>query len=133
MIFAVLIHQPVGIVHPAVERSMVIERAKLIAVCRVERIGQLYPLPADRVFRRFADADKRLFSSCRQFERDEIVDALFCQADIHIRIGRIAGHQADLSLRCLLLNREQQIFGRIRDADKRQGIALLFQCEPAFV
>ena len=127
MIFAVFIHQPVGVVHPAVKRRMVIERAELVAVCRVERIGQLNPAPANGVLRCLANAYKRFLCARRQFERYEIVDTLLCQADIHIRVGGIACQEADLSFRGLLLDRKQEVFGRIRDVDKRQGVALLFQ------
>ncbi len=119
MIFAILINQSVRIIHPTIQRSMVIKRTEFITVGRIERVGEFHLFPAYGILRRFADTDNRLFCSGRQFERDEIIRFLFSQTDIHIRIRRIPRHKTHLPFTGMFFHRQQEVFGRIRNMDKR--------------
>ena len=123
MIFPILIDQAVGVIHPAIERRVMINRAIEIGITRIERIGNRQTAPTDSIGRHSVDNDLRLAIRRGKLERDVIVHAINRQADIHRHIGGIALIQLHQPFRTRFLNRQQQISRGIINTNNRQGIA----------
>ena len=51
MIFAILVYQPVGIIHPSVKRSMMIDRTVFVRIGGIKRIREFELFPAQGIFR----------------------------------------------------------------------------------
>ena len=121
VVLAVLIHQAVGVVHPAVGGRVVVDGAEHLAVGYVEGVGQFEVLPGQCLLRQTAN-DDGVAALAAQGEGHGVVDLIHGQTHVH---GHVAQH--DLCLRLAFLDGEQQVAGLAVDVGHREGVALM--CE----
>ena len=76
VILTIFIYQSVGIVHPSVERSMVIQGTVLVCIGRVKSIRKLEFFPTQSLLRQVTDTHGYLFLSLRQSKGNKIVHFL---------------------------------------------------------
>ena len=116
----ILIEHTVRIVHPAIGRSMMIERTILLTVLHVEAVGELHSLPASEVGNTAVIA---ILSVDMNIEHQSLLALVSLQVERHIiiyvRIGKadieclqllVVGYHLDMTHFGTLLNRYQKIF-----------------------
>ena len=116
----ILIEHTVRVVHPAIGRSMMIERTILLTVLHVEAVGELHSLPASEVGNTAVIA---ILSVDMNIEHQSLLALVSLQVERHIiiyvRIGKadieclqllVVGYHLDMTHFGTLLNRYQKIF-----------------------
>ena len=125
MPLAILIEHTVGIVHPAVQRCMVIGRAELLAVGRIKRVREFDFLPAGELLdgtlgTAVAVEDDIEHLAILYFKRYVIVGMIYGQT--HVRTTHTLVILADHShtgILCLLLHGQQYILTSTLQANHR--------------
>ena len=116
----ILIEHTIRIVHPAIGRSMMIERTILLTVLHVEAVGELHSLPASEVGN---TAIVTSLSVDMNIEHQSLLALVSLQVErhviIYVRIGKadieclqllVVGYHLDMTHFGTLLNRYQEIF-----------------------
>ena len=116
----ILIEHTVRVVHPAIGRSMMIERTILLTVLHVETVGELHSLPASEVGN---TAVISILSVDMNIEHQSLLALVSLQVEryiiIYVRIGKadieclqllVVGYHLDMTHFGTLLNRYQKIF-----------------------
>ncbi|CDF21156.1 unknown [Prevotella sp. CAG:617] len=141
VILAVLIYQSVGVVHPAVGGGVVVNGAEIVGIGGVEHVTYRQAVPAYGTFVHALDADLGLSLPLGQLKGHVIVNAVGGQTHVHGYVGRTAGGEPDLTLRCRagvepdltlscrFLNGQEQIFLGMADAEHRERIGLMLQAD----
>ena len=119
MPFTIFIHQPIGIVHPAISGSMVIHRTIAVGVCGIKFIICFQIVPTQSVgfglILHFNHCILIGLGAVCHLKRHVIVNTRHCQAHIHPRVGSRTCVVSHLCFRSILLDRKQQIFLSIAD------------------
>ena len=129
VIFAVFIDQTVGVVHPAVERRVMIDGAVIVGIGGVEGVGQADAVPADGVSSHTADGHRGFFGSLRQGEGHVIFYAIDCQTYVHGHVGGAARDEFHLAFVARLLDGEDEVSGWVCDVNDGERVALVFQAD----
>ncbi|CDB10232.1 unknown [Bacteroides sp. CAG:633] len=129
VIFAVFVDQTVGVVHPAIERRVVINGTVIIGIGSIESIGQADAVPADGVSCHATNGYSGFFGSLRQGERHVILHAVYSQTHVHRHVGRTAGIEFHLTLGTRFLNGEDEVFLGIANVNDGECIALMFEAD----
>ncbi len=141
MPFAVFVEHSVRVVHPAVERSVVIGRTEFFTIACIEGIGNRYVLPAGIFFgladRRAAlrgDHIEQNFLSfiVFYFQRHGIVDLRLGQTHAESLVSLAVDKHVDRGLVIRLLDREYEIFTVSGNAHKSIVDAEMFNLDPSF-
>ena len=133
VIFTVFINQSVGIIHPAIKRSVMINRTELIPVCRIKCIRNPDAVPTQRICRHLLYNDSSFLTSLRQGKRNIIFNAVCSQTHIHIGICGAPSIQPYQSFLAALLNRKQQIFSGTGNMYDCHRISLMFENQVIFL
>ena len=121
MIFSIFIKHTVGVVHPTIDRSVMIERTEHFSVGIIKRIGKFQFFPAGichgiayigTAVAGMNVESYRLTFILLQSKRNKIVDTVDSQPNLKTLIGLIIHQYIDSSLGSSLFHRQQKVFLR---------------------
>lgn len=108
VILAVLVCQTVRVVHPSVERSVMVDGAVVVGVACVERVGELQLFQSLRILSETNDFYDSLLAF-RKFERHAVVGLADSEANVHPCVSLLAVVEQHLSLGAVLLNKQDEM------------------------
>ena len=129
VIFAVFVNQTVSVVHPAVERRVMIDGTIIVGIGGIESVGQVDAVPADGVSSYAADGHSGFLGSLRQGEGHVILYAVYSQTHVHGHVGGAARDEFHLAFVARLLDREDKVSGWVCDVNDGERVALVFQAD----
>ncbi len=112
VVLAVLVCQSVGVVHPTVQRCVVVYGAVVVGVGGVEGVGELQCLSSYRTGLHADNLDNGFLALC-QCEGHAVVYLVHSQAYIHPCVGLLAGVEENLCLGACLLYGEDEVLGGV--------------------
>ena len=112
VILTVLIGQSVGIIHPSVERSVMINGTIVVGIGGVEGVRQLQLLQRYGILRQSYNLHHSLLA-LRKGERNRVVCLADGESNVHPCVGLLAVVEQHLSLGTVLLDRKDEVFGRV--------------------
>ena len=126
MVLAVLVHQSVSVIHPAIRRCVVVDGAELFAVGSVKSVGQLNVFPSHGIACQVFDNERVLFGPGVQWKGHSVVHLVHGQT--HVHRGAVEHY---LCFGLLLLDGQNSVFGSMVDIYYGECVAWLVECERA--